>query len=455
VRVPIAPAALVAPLVVAALVSADNNAQLFTSYDPLALRLEAPFTDLFAHASSPDYSVRGTLSYSDGGRVVSFRDAGITVRGHTSRNEGECSFPKLKVDFDSKADGSTLFGGMKSVKIGTHCGESTDNQLTERFGRLPNQQSPLREAFVYRLLDIFEVPTLRARPARITYVESNAKPPLERNAVIVEGEGDALRRLGGSREIPPEQFTTARAMFSTEDAARLAFAQAMIGNFDWCLKFFDNDTYRCDERRKLWNVMAIAMDGSGRAGARPLIYDFDVAGMVAGKHRWFADVYNTAFSGSRSPAELEVLGQVQRTRSLFSRVVLDAARAHFAGRKSAAYGALQATQIDASGRQSIREYLDSFFSAIASDDAFYRPVVTATGVNPFADAGRAQAVCPALGAIPVGTPISDPLDRRGDMIQVVLLDALWKWATPAKCADIHTSPVWIPANSVSRDYPAR
>ncbi len=333
-RVPIAAAALVAPIVAVALVSADNSAQLFSSYDPVVLRLEAPFTDLFAHPSSPDYSVRGTLSYTDGGRVVSFRDAGITVRGHTSRNEGECSFPKLKVDFDSKADGSTLLGGMKSVKIGTHCGESNGDQLTERYGRLPNQQSPLREAFVYRLLDVFGVPTLRARPARITYIESNAKPPLERNAVIVEGEGDAVRRLGGSREIPPEQFTTARAMFSTEDAVTLAFAEAMIGNFDWCLKFFDNDTYRCDERRKLWNVMAIATDDGGRAGARPLIYDFDIAGMVTGRHKWFADVYNTAFSASRSPAELEVLGQVQRTRSLFSRAVLDAARAHFAGRKS-------------------------------------------------------------------------------------------------------------------------
>jgi len=447
VRVPFAAAVLTAACAVSA---AGSGPALFATHEAIPVRIAAPFTDLFGHKSiDDDYAVTGVLTYTDAGREVAIHDIKISVRGHTSRREGECTFPKLKVDLSSD---DALFGGLKSVKIGTHCGESTGNRLTERFGRLPNQQAPPREAFVYRLLAVFDVPTLRARPARIAYVDTDrGGSVVERNAMLVESDGDAMRRLGGSRDIPPEEFTTARDMFSPEDTARLAFAQAMIGNFDWCLEFYQGDAYRCDQRRKLWNVAAIAVDH----GARPLIYDFDVSGMVAGGHRWFEDVYNEAFDDSWSHPALEALGQVQRTRSLFTRAVLDATRAHFAGRKSGAYAALAAANVDAEGRATIREYLDSFFRAIESDDAFYRPVVTASGVKPFTDANRSRAVCPGLGTIPVGTPISAPIDTQGDLIQVTLLDALWKWAPPAKCGEIHTSPVWIPANAVGREYPAR
>jgi len=443
-------AVVFAGLAALAAAAATPGATLFSATDLLALRLEAPLTDLFGHKSIDDgYTVTGTLTYNDSGREVTIRDVTLSVRGHTSRREGECTFPKLKLDFTSDAP---LFAGMKSIKIGTHCGESTDDRLTEQFGRLPNQQSPPREALVYRLLEIYGVPTLRARAARIAYVDTaGTRRTVERNAVVVESDGDALRRLGGTREIPPEEFTTARAMFSVEDSARLVFAEAMIGNFDWCVEFYEGDTYRCDERRKLWDVMGVAV---GR-GARPLIYDFDVSGMVAGRHAWFDNVYNEAFDDSWSHPELEVLGQVQRARSLFNRNVLDTTRSYFAGRKADVYKALAAANVDANGRAIIREYLDSFFRAIETDAAFYRPVVTAAGVKPFADAGKARAVCPALGAIPVGTPVSAPIDSQGDMIQVTVLDALWHWAPPQKCPEIHTSPVWIPANSVSRDYPTR
>src|SRR5207237_1195419 len=101
-------------LIAAATLLTDGRSLLFSSYDPLALRLEAPLADLFAHAASEGYSVRGTLSYSDGGRVAALRDVAISVRGHTSRRESECSFPKLKIDFGGKGGGSTestLFSG--------------------------------------------------------------------------------------------------------------------------------------------------------------------------------------------------------------------------------------------------------------------------------------------------------------------------------------------------------
>jgi hypothetical protein len=440
----------------AAAATAAQNIDWFSTYALLTLRVQAPFNDLFAHAQQDGYAVHGSLSYVDRGRDVRIDQVTVSVRGHTSRRESECTFPKLKVTWPSG-----------SLKIGTHCGDSTDDGVTARFGRLPNERSPVREAFVYRLLDTLDVPALRARPARITYIYTDATPgttgtsgasgtfstsdarPITRLALVVEDNGDARRRLGADKEIPPEQFTSAREAFTPEDAVTLAFAEALIGNFDWCLRFFSGDAYRCDARRPLWNIRAFAWP-DGRA--RPLMYDFDVTGMVAGRHRWFADIFNEGFLPDRSRPHIEVIAQLQRARTLFDRPVLDSARRRFAGKKADAYRLLDQTEIDASGKQTIKSYLDAFFESMESDAAFYRPVVT-TKTMAYADAERTKPVCSTRGPLPVGTPVSDPVQTRGTMLQVVVLDALWRYAPPVQCPAIHKTAVWIDKSAIGTNYP--
>lgn len=438
---------------------ADGSA-LFSSYDVLAFRIEAPFNELFARAANnPDYSVPGTVAYTAGGRERTIEKVDISLRGHTSRAATECTFPKLKVKFSAESALETSpFAGNASLKIGTHCGESTDGTVTEKYGRLAGEASPHREAFVYRLLETIGLPTLKARPARITYVYTDAKDgqtpdqkqPIARNAMLLEDDDAMIARLGGVRQIEETAFTSAREQFTPADTAALAFAEAMIGNFDWCLKMTPRDAYRCNARHPLWNIIAV-VGSSGRA--RPAPYDFDVSGMVAGQHRWFGDVYNEAFLPSRSHPAIEVLGQVQRTRTLFPRAELDAARARFLEKKSDAYAVLRSAKIDDAGRQVAKQYLDGFFEAIGSDDAFYRPAVVASNTLPYADSGRTKQVCTATGAIPVGTVVSDPVQTDGQMMKVTLLDTAWHWGPPTKCAAVHQSAVWIDSSAVSRDFP--
>jgi len=437
---------------------------LFASDDVIPVTLSAPFNELFQHARSEDgYTVSGTLGYSNAGRNVAIDHVEIGLRGHTSIRESECAFPKLKLEFpkDAGADATerTLFAGLKGIKVGTHCGESADDKLTEKYGRLPNELAPLREAAVYRLLDAIGVPTLKARPARISYVYTDARPgqtpdqqkPIVRNAMLLENTGETLKRLGATSELTEAQFTNARERFTPEDTAVLAFAEAMIGNFDWCVRMFKGDVYRCDDRHPLWNVTAV-VGPDGRA--RPVVYDFDVSGMVAGRHRWLKEVLNTAFVTTGSPIDVEVLSQVQRTRTLFSRHVLDAARQHFAQRKGDAYRAVESATLDPQGRQQMKQYLDAFYGAIGSDEAFYRPVVAAKGTMAFTDAAGSAAVCSGTSAVPVGTPVSEPIENSGQRTKVVLLDALWHWAPPVKCDAIHNGAVWIDARAVSKDFPA-
>jgi len=443
-----------------ALVGVLAASSLFSSFEPLALDLRAPFNDLFQHArTDEDYAVTGTLSYRDNGRPVTVVGVRISVRGNTSRRENECAFPKLKVQLPDAAVrvASPLFDGLSSIKIGTHCGEAPDDGITIRYGRLPNEHSPARERFVYRLLEAVGVPALKARGAKITYAYSDPRSgqsppqdqPLVRQALLLEDAAAAVKRFGGTHEIDETDFTNARARFAAADTVRLALAEAMIGNFDWCLRMADGDRYRCDGRHPLWNIVAAA---SSDGKARPIPYDFDVSGIVTGHHPWFDDVFNAAFTATKSPAETEVVAQVQRTRSLFTRAELDAARREFVGRKRDAYAVLEQSALDGGGQKIARRYLDSFYRAIETDEAFYRPVVAVPNTRIYADENR-QALCSAAGPIPPGTPVSDPLKNSGSLVQVWILDALWHWAAPARCDAIREGPLWIEANTISQDYP--
>jgi len=438
-----------------AAVAALAASSFFSSYDVVPLQLKAPFNELFEHARTDEsYAVTGALSYEAGGQRTTIDGVRITLRGNTSRRDTECPFPKLRVQFPA-GNRPEVFGGLSSLRIGTHCGEAADDGVTIKFGRLPNEHSPVREVFVYRLLETLGVPSLKARQAAITYVYTDPKPgqtppqdqPLVRQAMIVEDTDAAIKRFGGDRGLDERAFSNARARFAAADTARLAFAEALIGNFDWCLKMTPDDTYRCDARHPLWNVAA-----SSSGTARPIMYDFDVAGIVTGHHPWFKDVFNAAFAPSKSAAETEVLAQVQRTRTLFGRSELDAARAEFVKRKAEAYRLLESASLDNAGRRIARQYVDAFYHAIESDDAFYRPVVTATDARLYASEGR-DVVCSTPGAVPQGTPVSDPLQTRGTLMQVLVLDALWKWAPPAKCPAAHQGPVWIETSAVSRNFP--
>ena len=428
-----------------------STSPLFSSAEPLSLELEAPLSELFTQDRAADYAVTGALTVMSDGRPVRIDGVRVSLRGHTSRRENECEFPKLKIAFPAGShDAAPVFSGLKSIKLNTHCGEAADGRLTPRYGRLPNEHSPLREAFVYRLLAALEVPTLQVRGAKVTYRDSG-KEPLVRQALIVEDTDAAVRWVGGTREIGETEFSNARDQLTTGDAVRLAFAEALIGNFDWCLKMVPDDRYRCDARHSLWNIIAA---GRGDGHATALIYDFDVAGLVAGRHPWFNTTFTHGFAPQASEAEIEVIAQLQRARTLFPRAELDAARKQFIARKPQAFEALKAAELDAEGAAIARRYLEAFFAQIERDELFYRRVVRAPQTEVHA-AANGQPACGSRSVIPVGTPVSAPLQTSGDRVQVMLLDSLWHWTGAGGCEAIRCGPVWIDAAAIGTDFPPR
>ena len=410
----------------------------------VTLTIEAPLQQLFATGlEDENVTVPGTVKFKDptSGADVVLTDVAVSVRGHTSRRETECTFPKLKLKLK----------GAGSLKIGSHCGEAADHELSPKYGRLANEKSPLREALVYELLRTAEAPTLRTRAARITYIDKAQPAPLERGALLLEDDDDAMKRVGGTAEIPMEAFGSVAVKGATADAARIAFAQAMIGNFDWCLKFSPDDIYRCNEPKPLWNVLAFD-HGGGKTSL--LMKDFDLAGVVVGRHTWFDKIWNRAFVTSNSEPEIEVLSQVQRTRSLFPRAQLDAERRHFLERKPALYDAVKAATVDDKGREIARAYLDAFFAAITEDEQYYRPIVVRDDVQVFLDANGTREACGPKDVMRPGTPVNE-IGREGSMSQVVILDAMWRWASRNECNAVQDGPVWIRSDAITRNFPSR
>jgi hypothetical protein len=428
-----------------------DDVAVFSSYDLIELKLEAPLRELIANTKEEGYSVAGKLTVGGSGQGdPEGIDVKISARGHTSRQANECEFPKLKIAFPQRGGGPT-FAGIKAVKLGTHCGDRGDNDLTRRFGRLANEKEPHREALAYRVLRAIGVPTLQARPARVTYIfaDDAGSAPLVRNAMLLEDDDEAVHRYGAKAQLTEDRFESAQSVMAPPDVARLAFAEAMLGNFDWCLRFAPGDRYRCDDRHPLWNILALVRDS---AATLPVIYDFDLTGFVVPRHIWFTQAFSEDFLPSRSRPEVEVLSQLQRTRTLFDRPLLDATRKAFIDRKADALRAVRDAIVDDEGRRLAETYLAAFYRFL-EDDEFYRPVVVAQGTRAFLDASQARPACGAASAVPVGTPVSEPLEKSGALIRVRLLDVLWRWAPPAECKPIHQQPVWIRADAVSADYP--
>src|ERR1041384_5024955 len=96
-------------------VSAQRSpvAPVFSGDSVLQVRLEAPLQTLFSAArKDPNHQVTGNLGYTDerSGREVVVHNVAFEVRGHTSVQPTECTFPKLKAKF-AGADGidGTIF----------------------------------------------------------------------------------------------------------------------------------------------------------------------------------------------------------------------------------------------------------------------------------------------------------------------------------------------------------
>lgn len=356
--------------------STATNIPLFQDTSVLNMRLEAPLQDLFDRIPKPvadEYSPGGfqvpdVSKLSATGKAI-YTDAKgthtvpvtITLRGNTSLFE--LKFPKLSLDV-AKADAKgTIFEHAKKIKLGTHGGET--NELTP-LGRRINQESTHREALAYAVLDAVGVPTLKARPATMTYVDTGTKKvapgELVRKAFFLEDDDDAAQRYGGeiikdADENGGLDHEAISGKYDDADIARVGLAEALIGNVDWQLD------------RSLWNVKAIKLK-NGKVIFAP--YDFDLAATVTAFEpepaKLFFPKENIEF---RNTAAL--LNTIRANG--FVKANITTAYNELLAKRAAAETAIAASPLSADDKAHSKRHLDAFYAA-AAPEKFYLPGTT-------------------------------------------------------------------------------
>lgn len=386
----------------------------------------------------------------------------LKVRGNTSLNRTECSFPKLSFKFKNKADAaSSAFKGLKRIKIATHCGELAPTERTP-FGRVANEVAPHREAFVHLVLRTIGLEVPRARPVTINYQDTSgaAGASLVRKATLIEDVDDVAARLGGkearvaeteaeaSEDDSEDELATVEKM-NPDEVARVHFAEALIGNDDWRLNSdieyaWVTPDYR-DPRFPFWNMKAVRLpDGS----ERPIPVDFDLSritsptsGPVSMPEHW---------AGSSEAARSQFVA-LMHARMRLSRAQLDATRRELVGKKDRIMATLDTPWLDAEGRAAAKTLFESFFSIIEKDKSFYQPVVKSSDLEMLLEDGQPDDEC-LSNTIMAGTPVI----RHGvknealGIEQVSLLDV-------GDALACNKERVWVDSRAlrVTTNFPAR
>lgn len=227
---------------------------LFTSTEPLVLRLEAPIAAIENTRAKPEYR-DATLKFQDanGERAVGVR---VRVRGH-SRLQA-CDFPPLLLNFKTNELAGTVLEGEDKLKLVTHCQSfnSYDQYL-------------MLEYQVYRALGLLTDMSLRARPLKVTYYDTDRKRVVaERPGIFIEDEERFAERKGLHKL---ELDRIDRGRYDVDALGLVEMFEYFIGNTDWSAFAGPQGSTCCH------NIVPYQRaDGM----LVPVPYDFDSTGIV-------------------------------------------------------------------------------------------------------------------------------------------------------------------------------
>ncbi|WP_413288212.1 hypothetical protein [Bdellovibrio sp. HCB337] len=248
------------------------------------ITLEGPWEKIIKDRNKEtEYDGVMRLSQAQGGRLVSIK---ISVRGTTSIDPKECSFPKLKIKVANKTD-ADIFDGSNSIKIGTHCG---DEKSASEAGRIRNGGAGTRgEHLAYQILTALNVPHQSTQWAQITYVDptSTKFQPRTRPAFFLETEKAMSKRMGAEvidyTQDPHDreglQFDNITSdKVNGKSAALVYLSEMLLGNNDFGLPLSD-EVLDPDEMMFGIKNVVILNSGNQRIAAPQ---DFDLAATITG-----------------------------------------------------------------------------------------------------------------------------------------------------------------------------
>jgi hypothetical protein len=305
--------------------AADAGRPLFQSDETLLLTLESEFSALARDRKQSTSPYRpAVLSYlaSDGEkRSLSLQ---VKTRGDFRLQRENCSFLALMLNFRSSDATGTPFASQQDVPLVTHC----RNQ--NRY-----EQYVLREYLAYRSFNLMTDKSLRARLARITYLDTDGDSLTTRYAFFVEHFDSMAQRLDA--EIVHEDAFDIKSAKGF-DLGMLYIFQFLIGNTDFSVMGGHN-------------ILLLQMSDGPIV---PVPYDLDFAGAVDAP-------YATPDARLRLPSV-----RVRRYRGFCEPAdILQQVLDYYLERETPLYALYREQEglSDRSRRKSVH-YLDSFFAML-------------------------------------------------------------------------------------------
>ena len=239
-------------------IEAARSAPLFQSDDVLELTLYADFNTIKRRDRGEDPEERPALLHFDEDGSEATIALKIQTRGLWRRDRRNCDLPPLWLDLDKDDEAivGTVFEGQNRLKLYVTC----------RPGRDDYERYIYTEYVIYPAYNVLTDLSFRARPARVTYVDTSGEDDtFTSNAYILEHKSQLAAR---NEAVPIDLERLHPGRGSQEDAAIMELFNYAVGMTDYSIS-------------GLHNVEPIRrMDGT----LIPVSYDFDWSGTVNARY---------------------------------------------------------------------------------------------------------------------------------------------------------------------------
>lgn len=317
--------------------SHKNN--IFSEYSVLDFKLTAPFSTLLKFKKENEQNIfavkekeiTGQLQYTDNNNKIVSIPVKIHLKGFTTLSF--CTFPKLEIKISKSQSKNTLFEGINSIDLNTHCIEEDDKSDKGYMTAFKSSIHNHRESMIYRIMSILNMPSFQSRPVMIEYEdtamssENSVKSGYKYQAFFLEDYGDFRKRnnlkaIRGVNDFNKfledpndvEKINSYKFTFvqdspkvDTDDLARAALLQFFIGNHDWFVQVTKEGFRFANQSNSenLWN-MKIVEDSSGKWITIPQDFNLSLFA-TANEHPMISKINTVVFDSANKESKIHIL----------------------------------------------------------------------------------------------------------------------------------------------------
>jgi hypothetical protein len=231
--------------------SPNARFDFFASEELLEMTLIFDVSEFLKSRNEPRNVDATIILKTDENQTIS-RKIKIKARGGMRRSY--CAFPPIMLKFNNDDSSTFQPQGKQNIKLVTHC------------NRTPQFRSYLmKEYLVYKLYNQITPYSFKTRLVKIHYADSrNPNKRFTAYGFVIEDEDDMAER---NHAVVLNNKSLTQKNMNSQDMARLAVFNYMIGNTDWSVPLLHNIT------------VVKTLEAPSDKGI-PVAYDFDYSGFV-------------------------------------------------------------------------------------------------------------------------------------------------------------------------------